>query len=115
MSIVYVVQEPLKKTKDGVKPRIDLTPAESFGQLVYLLGWSDTRNLSREQITWKLRGGLRSYGDADYILPLGSPSVMGLAISIAAENNDGRVRSLEWDNVTGGYRVVSDDLNCQPL
>lgn len=116
MSRVFVVQEPLKKGDEGkVKPRIDLSPAAEFGELVMLLNWADVRKLSRDELVWKLRRGLKSFDASDYLLMVGSPSAMWAAGAIASEMTGGRVKTLEWDNINHRYDVVVTDLNCQPL
>jgi len=114
--VVYVVQEALKKNRDGtVVPRVDLTPAESYGEIQYLLAWSDTKKLPIDQIIWKLRRALANFTSNDYILMIGSPTAMWLSGAIAAENNEGYVKTLEWDNNNNCYNVIVSNLNCQPL
>lgn len=114
MSRVFVVQEPLKKVKGKIVRKMDLRPAEEYGDIVFILDWDDHYKMDRPAIIWKLRAALADFHSADYILPLGSPSIMGLAIAIALENTNGLVKTLEWDNA-GYYRVNNDNLHAQPL
>lgn len=114
-SRVYVVQEPLKKDQSGaVVPRIDLTPAEKFGEIVFLLSWTDPKKMTPDQCIGKIRRGLSDYNQSDYMVFVGSPTVMWAAGAIASEMSGGVVRTLEWDNRTSSYNVIVADLNAQP-
>jgi hypothetical protein len=64
---------------------------------------------------WHLRSKLHDFGDGDYIVPLGNPAVIGMAIAVAAECNDGFVKILDWIRDESRYRLVEMDLNCQPV
>jgi hypothetical protein len=115
-SRVFVTQETLRvnQATGELQQFPSLRPAESFGKVRCLLGWDEAMDLGPDVMVWKIRERLADFGDGDYILPLGSPMVMGLAIALAAEMNDGRVRILQWSRESGEYQVREMDLNAQP-
>lgn len=128
MSKVYVVQE-LRKfvcpecdhwrlTKEGslytceacshefdrakTVPKHDLTPASAYGDLEVLISRNNI-GIAAQPIIAQLRHDLRDYSDDDYILAVGDPVAIGLAISVAADSNRGRVNILKWDRQTRAY------------
>lgn len=116
MSVVYVVQEPMKMEGGQVVPRINLNHLKRYGRIVFLFGWSDVAvddalNNANDMVRG-LRRDLKSFGDDDYIVPLGNPALIGMATAIAAECNDGRVRILDWMRDERRYREVQVDLQC---
>lgn len=116
---VYVVQEPLKKERGVVMPRIDYNTLTPYGNLKFLFSWGELKDEDALENTapliWKLRAALSGFCDTDYIVPLGNPTLIGMVIAIAAECNDGRVAVLDWIRDEGRYRTVDIDLNCQPI
>lgn len=115
-AVVYVVQEPLMldSATGRVRARFSMRPATRYGRVEYLIGWSEEYTDTSE-LLWKLRERLQDYGDADYLLMTGSPTMMAIASMIAAEVNHGRVKLLNWDNLIRQYTVEAIDLNAQPV
>lgn len=108
MSIVYVVQEPAQIPRlhgHGTRPKIDLSPAQRYGSLRYLLEWSETKDLDPEDMQAILRTRLKEYSPEDYILAIGSPVAMAMATCLAAQRAGGRVNMLVWSRETG-YTVI---------
>lgn len=114
--VVYVVQNQLCLSGDPrrpLRPKFDLGPAERHGRLVYLLGASAKpfgEDADVQQIVRELREGLASYSDADHLLLIGSPVLMGWTAAIAADVNDGRVSVLQWSGVRREYVAVRANL-----
>ncbi|TXH47710.1 MAG: hypothetical protein E6Q97_26595 [Desulfurellales bacterium] len=104
MSVVYVVQE---------SPNRDLGAAAKFGDLKLLLPAGDIV-LSPGPTIRRLREGLRSFSNHDYLLLMGDPVAIGLATSIAAEFNLGRVRFLKWSRRGAVYFPIEADLQLRP-
>lgn len=117
-STVYIVQEPLKRdgaTGDVVK-RFDTVPLERYGELVYLTSWGELRDgFNVEHITAKLREKLADFCDRDFIVPTGNPALIALAVLIAADMNEGRVRMLDWRKNDEKYREVAIDMDWEPV
>lgn len=113
---VYVPQVPL--TSNGgsasVRPRFDLTPAEKYGKLVYLFDWCDVDEADPAALMHELRTGLKNYSDNDYVMMVGSPTLMVLVALVASEVNEGRVRLLYWRKEQRRYNVVNIDLDAPP-
>lgn len=120
MSRVFVVQEPIVKRHGRPARRFSLAPAEEFGELVFLLDWSETRGLganggtTEAVILWKIRERMEGFdADQDYILMTGNWTAMAMAVALALEMSGGYVRCLQWDR-DDGYRTVTIDMNVPP-
>ncbi len=118
---VFVVQEPMTRMHGRVRRTYSLAPAEEFGALVFVLDWSETRDLGKgdgaaeTEVLWKIRQRLEGYcPDEDYILMTGDWFAMALTVSVALEMTGGRARCLQWDKVDGKYRVLVIDINAPP-
>lgn len=113
---VYVVQEPLFKDKRGqIRSKFDLSPAEAYGELNYVLNWSDPLELDIRQMLWKIRKALLNFTENDYLLMVGNPTAMALTAAVANERTDGCFRLLYWDNMKEEYRADQIDMHAQPL
>lgn len=111
----YIVQEPLHMV-DGVPvPRIGYHTITPYGTIKFLFTWSELRHDDALEETWpflvRLHELLRNFNDNDYIVPLGNPTLVAMAVLVAAEVNDGRVKMLDWIRDERRYRVVQIDLN----
>lgn len=107
MSKVYVVQNQHRwdRDKQRFEPKFDLTPAEEFGGLVYLL--SPTAAPFRpEPIIQELREKLKDYREGDHLLLVGNPVLIGFAVTVAADTNGGRVSLLQWSGKDQRYIAV---------
>ena len=99
---VYVVQEPLKR--DGT-PVFDISPALEYGPIKVLLSHGPV-SLSPQPMVANLRAELQHFSDDDYLVAIGDPTAIGIATSIAAEMNRGRVAMLKWDRNLSRYVEV---------
>ncbi|QIG74985.1 hypothetical protein EVC26_066 [Rhizobium phage RHph_I72] len=104
---VYVVQD--HRRYDNLTGKYvsvhDLSPAEEYGQLRYLLTptaapWNSAGILN------DLWAGLEDFGDLDYLLMVGNPVLCGLAAAVASEINDGKIRFLQWNGRDHRYVAV---------
>lgn len=102
---VFIVQRPSFRTADGSwADKYDLTPAEHFGTPVEVLPRGNVPKQLEVTLT-RLRVALKEYRDGDYILAVGDPIAIGLAVAIACHNNGGRVNLLKWDRIRQEYRA----------
>lgn len=117
-SRVFLVQEPLRMLGGVPVPRINYGTLKPYGDVKFLFQWGEVKDDDAMDNTapliWKLRASLHDFNDFDYIVPLGNPALIGMAIAVAAECNDGRVQILDWMRDAAQYRTVNVDLNCQP-
>jgi len=108
---VYVVQERKKynSVTGDMEPVVNLAPACEFGDLIQLF---DHRQhaLLVGPTTSHLKNKLRNFNDDDYILPIGNPILIAASIAIAAKNNHGKVKLLNWDRELGRYIVLNYEL-----
>ena len=94
-STVYVLQE-LPGTSIG-RPKYNIIGAQKYGKLKVLLKENTQIIMSPGPIIFELRRLLRDYTSKDYLLLSGDPSVIGIAVAIASDINNGRFNLLKWD------------------
>ncbi len=99
MGHVYVVQHHLRydPERGELVPRYDLTPAERWGKLRFILD-SKTTLHRPEVIIAKMNLILAGFTDDDYLLPIGNPVLIGWAMALAAAHNGGKVAVLVWSS-----------------
>jgi hypothetical protein len=104
---VYVIQD--QKTVDNrsgeLRPKFDFTPAKEFGELEFLL-WPSASPFSLDGPISALHEKLRNYRDGDYLLLVGNPVLLGLAVAVAADYNMGNVNLLQWSGARRTYLPV---------
>lgn len=111
MGNVYVVQNHLRYDPEQgeLVPRHNISPAERFGKLKFIL--TPRANTQRpEEVIAKMDLILAGYCDDDYLLPIGNPALIGWAMAIAAAHNEGRLRLLVWSGKDRDYTPVKSLL-----
>ncbi len=105
---VYVVQAQHRfdHTLGQLVPKYDLSRAESYGRLEYLLSPS-ANPFNPSAIIPELTEKLRNFGDGDCLLLIGNPALIGFATAIAADMNEGRVKLLQWSGKERRYIEIS--------
>ena len=93
--IVYLLQE-VPGTKIG-RPKYNIIGAQKFGRIEVLLREDTQIVRSPGPITYQLRRLLKDFKDKDYLLLSGDPKVIGLAIAVACDINNGKYKTLTWD------------------
>ena len=93
--IVYVLQE-VPGTRAG-RPKFNIIGAQKYGKLKVLLREDSQVVMSPGPIKHKLERLLKDFSDKDYLLLSGDPKVIGLAIAVACDINNGKYKTLTWD------------------
>jgi len=106
--IVYVLQE-LPGTSTG-RPKFNIMGALKYGKLKVLLKENTQIVLSPGPIVFELRRLLKNYTSKDYLLLSGDPSVIGIAVAIVSDINNGRFNLLKWDRQEKVYYPLEIDL-----
>lgn len=111
MSKVFAVQNQLRMNRitNELEPKFDLSSASKYGAIEYLLS-PTARPFNSEHVVGVLREKLASFCDADHLLLVGNPCLIGFAVAIAADYNYGRVNVLQWDGVRSEYIRVAANL-----
>lgn len=110
MSKVFIPQEVMYRNNTGaLVPKFQMHLAEQYGELDVMLPYGNQLITPKVMIR-KLKQKLKDFSDEDYILPTGDPITIGVAISAAADVNQGRVRLLRWDKVSKQYKIVNLNL-----
>jgi hypothetical protein len=110
MTTVYVTQEVMVRVNDRFERKFDLSSAEQYGGLVFLIP-SGQSMLSTVPVVRQLKQQLAGFSDNDYLLPIGDPSIMAIAAMVAGERTGGRVKILKWDRRSGCYIPVQVDTS----
>ena len=97
---VYVVQEI---------PKFNILSAGKYGELELLLPEGQI-TLSSGPTIKRLRHKLRNFTDDDYLLLIGDPLAIGLAVAIASNVNRGKVKLLKWDRQETQYYPLSVNI-----
>jgi hypothetical protein len=121
MGRVFVVQQPMRKIgQDDIDrglyrqeslgdfvPRFDLTPAAEHGEVILLLDSGAPVGIAATPMIHSFAEKMQGYCDDDCILPTGSPVAMSLAVTVAAQYNNGVVNTLVWDRRQRKYIKVT--------
>jgi hypothetical protein len=102
--LVYVVQNHVRfdAERGELVPRHNIEPARTFGDLRFILSpKASMRNLP--EVVERMEQVLSNFTDQDHLLLIGNPVFIGMATSIAAAYNRGRVRFLIWSRKEGCY------------
>lgn len=112
MGVVYVVQKQMKvdPASGEYVPRFDLTQAEGFGKIEYLLS-PRAQPYAAGGIITELYRKLATFSDDDHLLLVGNQCLVGFAMSVAADVNDGRVKILQWSGREQSYVAIDADIN----
>lgn len=102
---VFVVNEP-RRRHDG--SAIDISPAEEYGTLVFLL--PPGSSLDHAATIVALERGLADFAPGDTLLPLGDMTACVIAASIVAARTDGSYAVLRWNDTIRRYARVEVDL-----
>lgn len=102
--IVYVVQE---------RRHIDIRPAQDYGPVLSILPESE-QMYDMDSATRRILNKLHRFTEHDYILPIGHPTAIALAVAIACRINGGRAKLLVWDGKVGAYSSTQIDISGIP-
>jgi hypothetical protein len=110
-SRVFVPNQPLTFDRDAAVHvrKLDLTPAMTFGPLVFLLPDGEMQG-APEEVVARLRAGLADFTAEDYLLLTGDPRAQAWAAALAADLVDGDLKLLHWVRRAGRYQVVAVSL-----
>ncbi|MFL9499183.1 hypothetical protein ACJMQP_03915 [Rhodopseudomonas palustris] len=105
MSKVFVVQQPavFDSATRNFKPKFDLSPAAAFGPLRFIFHPGNIYPDRIAQATRQAEAVLCSISADDYILPVGDPVAISIALLVAGKRTGGRVNVLKYDRQSGGY------------
>ena len=107
-STVYVLQE-LPGTSIG-RPKYNIIGAQKYGKLKVLLKENTQIIMSPGPIIFELRRLLKNYTSKDYLLLSGDPSVIGIAVAIVSDINNGKFNLLKWDRQEQMYYPLEINL-----
>lgn len=108
---VYVVQNHRRYNRDTgeYESAFDLSPAEEYGELSYLLS-PTAAPWNPDSVIPELWDNLQYFNDNDHLLLIGNPMLIGWATAIATSANNGRVSLLQWHGRERRYIPVEAQL-----
>jgi hypothetical protein len=112
MSKVFITQEAVKKTDSGAfRAIMDYTPASEYGDLIVVVP-GGTSMLSPVPTVRLVKNVLmeNDFTQDDYIIPVGSPLVIGIVFAIASAKTGGKFNVLSWDKKYGKYIPIKVDI-----
>ena len=115
MPRVFLVQNPCRRDQDTGEwiPKYDLSAARAFGEIVELLppgpDWRDSEQIA-ERMSQNLIGP-DGYQPADYILALGDPIAISIAMMLALKNAGGFVAALKHERRERCYFPIEIHMN----
>lgn len=104
---VFVVQKQMRWSaeKKDLVPKFDLSTAEEYGKLEFLLSPS-AAPFNSEPIIAELKEKLKTYSDNDYLLLIGNPALIGFVVAIASQINNGNVKLLQYSGKDRRYILI---------
>lgn len=107
MTVLAIMKQmKFDQDKGGLVERFpSVHRAERFGKIEYLLSPSASP-FTADLVIGDLHQKLKDFSDEDHLLLIGNPILIGMAVSIAAHYNSGRVRFLQWSGKHSDYTEV---------
>lgn len=81
----------------------------AYGEIVELLS-PTAKPFNPAPLVEELYIKLEKFSSADYIICIGNPILLSMAVTIAADINNGKVRLLQWHGHRNEYTPVELDL-----
>jgi hypothetical protein len=108
MSKVFVVQNQHRwcQLTEKFQPKFDLSAAEKFGTLEYLLS-PTAAPFKSEAVIAELKDKLKDFTADDFLLLIGNPALIGFAVAIAAQFAEGHVSLLQWSGKDQRYITIN--------
>jgi len=114
MPKVYVVQSQHKwdKATGTLVPAYDFTPAEEYGEIVYLLK-PNAAPFNSAPVIQELTEKLVEMNPEDFLLLTGNPALIGFACALAADflgRKDAPLKMLQWHGRDRSYVPITADI-----
>lgn len=106
---VYVCQRPGRKVQGVWVDAFDMSSAERFGELTFLIGYGNPP-VDPVATVRVLRRALSAYRSTDFLLPVGDPTLIASACGIASLMTGGFISVLRWDRRAQEYHPVRLNL-----
>lgn len=109
---VYIVQRQMKFSHEegSMKPRFEtIEKAREYGEIKELLP-SNSHPYKPEVILEKLSKIIPNMTSDDWVVPVGNPTLVGLAVSMIADHFDGKIKMLHWSNRDEKYVPIEVDV-----
>ena len=106
---VFIVQRPTQRdpSTGGVVPSMDLSPANEWGEVVFLLRDSENPFGDVDATAKEVERMLDDHGydSEDFLLLVGNPALIGIVAAVASAYSP-KMQFLQWSKADHGYRPV---------
>jgi hypothetical protein len=109
---VFAVQMQMRYDTDKreLVPRFhSIERAEKWGKIKFVLTPS-ANPFALEEALGEMHSSLSGFSDSDYLLLIGNPVLIGMATTVAAHYNSGRVKFLQWSGRHGQYSEIVTEI-----
>lgn len=111
--VVYVIQDQQRWDDQSQKlvSKFNFESALTFGRIEFLLS-PKAAPFNPESILCEMHGKLKHFTDADNLVLVGNPALIGWAVALAATYNGGKVSVLQWSGREQRYiRIAASGLS----
>lgn len=103
---VFMPQRPVTRVDGEWRDKYDLTSAKRFGRLVEVVpAGSIPRDLG--VMMRMMEAALGGYSLEDFLLAIGDPLAIAMAVLVAGKSTGGTINLLKFDRLTGEYKAHS--------
>lgn len=109
MSRVFVVQTPTLWDPENKRrvEKFDISPAKQFGEIVHVMGQDKLAFEDDPQVVaQRVYDALDGFTDDDYLLALGEPAVVAMAVIGATNRASGVVQVLKYHRQSKTYYPI---------
>lgn len=102
---VYAVQQQLRfdQSQRKLVPKFNsIEKANKWGRIAYILSPS-ANPFHPENALGDIHNALHKFSDEDHLLLIGNPCLIGMCTAVAASQNEGRVKFLQWSGTNSEY------------
>lgn len=99
---VFVVEKPDKKK--------NIQSATEYGELDFILSESENVLYAPVVTVSRIKHTLRNFNEKDYLLLIGDPVAIGIAVHFALLFNKNRAKLLKWDNREYKYYSIQLEI-----
>lgn len=102
---VFAVQRPayFDQEKRGWVNKYDLTPAEAYGELIFILPPGNIYRGKFDRALSQIQEELEDFTEDDFILAVGDPVAIAASVMAASNKTGGRVNILKYDRIGKRY------------
>lgn len=106
MSKVYIPQVPhhYDRSVKALVPNINIAPAKKWGEIVMMI--EPGKHEAIVPLITAIREKMAEFNSDDWLVPVGSPTILMALGAIAGKRTNGLIRTLQWDKHLNDYSEI---------